>query len=87
MGDLVILIECPNGQTTILHQQGGGGTQIGMQTLLTTWTVMTHLRSVNHLHIVLQTRQQKLGLNGLLIAILEVQYLLEITNQSSLYRT
>lgn len=30
MGDLVILIECPNGQTTILHQQGGGGTQIGI---------------------------------------------------------
>ena len=30
MGDLVILIECPNGQSTILHQQGGGGTQIGV---------------------------------------------------------
>lgn len=30
MGDLVIIIECPNGQSTILHQQGGGGTQIGI---------------------------------------------------------
>lgn len=30
MGDLVILIECPTGQTSILHQQGGGGTQIGI---------------------------------------------------------
>ena len=30
MGDLVILIECPNGQSSILHQQGGGGTQIGI---------------------------------------------------------
>lgn len=29
MGDLVIIIECPNGQSQILHQQGGGGTQIG----------------------------------------------------------
>lgn len=29
MGDIVIMIECPNGQTQILHQQGGGGTQIG----------------------------------------------------------
>jgi len=30
MGDLVIIIECPNGQSAILHQQGGGGTQIGI---------------------------------------------------------
>lgn len=30
MGDLVIIIECPNGQNSILHQQGGGGTQIGI---------------------------------------------------------
>jgi gliding motility-associated-like protein len=30
MGDLVIMIECPNGQNAILHQQGGGGTQIGV---------------------------------------------------------
>jgi gliding motility-associated-like protein len=29
MGDLVISIACPNGQNVILHQQGGGGTQIG----------------------------------------------------------
>ncbi|WP_300665107.1 PKD domain-containing protein, partial [Fluviicola sp.] len=29
MGDLVIIVECPNGQNQILHQQGGGGTQIG----------------------------------------------------------
>ncbi len=29
MGDLVASIICPNGQTVILHQQGGGGTQIG----------------------------------------------------------
>lgn len=30
MGDLVIIIECPNAQQAILHQQGGGGTQIGI---------------------------------------------------------
>lgn len=30
MGDLVIIIECPNNQSAILHQQGGGGTQIGI---------------------------------------------------------
>lgn len=30
MGDLVILVECPNGQSSILHQQGGGGTQLGV---------------------------------------------------------
>lgn len=30
MGDLVIIVECPNGQTQIMHQQGGGGTQIGV---------------------------------------------------------
>jgi gliding motility-associated-like protein len=30
MGDLVILVQCPNGQTQILHQQGGGGTQLGV---------------------------------------------------------
>lgn len=30
MGDLVIIVECPNGQSEILHQQGGGGTQIGV---------------------------------------------------------
>lgn len=30
MGDLVIQIVCPNGQSMILHQQGGGGTQIGV---------------------------------------------------------
>lgn len=30
MGDLVIMITCPNGQNAILHQQGGGGTQIGI---------------------------------------------------------
>ncbi|MNU48413.1 Microbial collagenase precursor [compost metagenome] len=29
MGDLVIIVECPNGQNQILHQQGGGGTLIG----------------------------------------------------------
>jgi gliding motility-associated-like protein len=29
MGDLVIIVQCPNGQSQILHQQGGGGTQIG----------------------------------------------------------
>jgi gliding motility-associated-like protein len=29
MGDLVIQVSCPNGQTEILHQQGGGGTYIG----------------------------------------------------------
>lgn len=30
MGDLVIYITCPNGQQAMLHQQGGGGTQIGV---------------------------------------------------------
>ncbi len=30
MGDLVIQLICPNGQSVILHQQGGGGTQIGI---------------------------------------------------------
>lgn len=30
MGDLVIMLECPNGQNVIMHQQGGGGTQIGV---------------------------------------------------------
>ncbi len=29
MGDLVLQAICPNGQTVILHQQGGGGTYIG----------------------------------------------------------
>lgn len=29
MGDLVLQVICPNGQTTILHQQGGGGVFIG----------------------------------------------------------
>lgn len=30
MGDIVIILECPNGQNVILHQQGGGGTQLGV---------------------------------------------------------
>lgn len=30
MGDLVVYIICPNGQQMMLHQQGGGGTQIGV---------------------------------------------------------
>lgn len=30
MGDLVISIECPNGTSVILHQQGGGGTNLGV---------------------------------------------------------
>lgn len=29
MGDLVLQVICPNGQTMIMHQQGGGGTYIG----------------------------------------------------------
>jgi gliding motility-associated-like protein len=29
MGDLVLIVQCPNGQNQILHQQGGGGIQIG----------------------------------------------------------
>lgn len=29
MGDLVLQIICPNGQSSILHQQGGGGTYLG----------------------------------------------------------
>lgn len=30
MGDLVVMVTCPNGQDVILHQQGGGGTQLGV---------------------------------------------------------
>jgi gliding motility-associated-like protein len=30
MGDLVIQVECPDGTIVTLHQQGGGGTQIGI---------------------------------------------------------
>lgn len=30
MGDLVLIVECPNGQSVTLHQQGGGGTQLGV---------------------------------------------------------
>ncbi len=30
MGDIVVILECPNGQNVILHQQGGGGTQLGV---------------------------------------------------------
>lgn len=30
MGDLVIYLTCPNGQQVTFHQQGGGGTQIGV---------------------------------------------------------
>lgn len=29
VGDLVILVECPNGQNQILYQQGGGGVELG----------------------------------------------------------
>ena len=29
MGDLVLQVICPNGQSTILHQQGGGNTYLG----------------------------------------------------------
>lgn len=29
MGDLVVSLTCPNGQTVIMHQQGGGGTYLG----------------------------------------------------------
>lgn len=29
MGDLVISVTCPSGQSVVLHQQGGGGTYIG----------------------------------------------------------
>lgn len=29
MGDLVVQVSCPNGQTMIMHQQGGGGTYLG----------------------------------------------------------
>lgn len=30
MGDIVVYLTCPNGQNVTLHQQGGGGTQIGI---------------------------------------------------------
>lgn len=30
IGDLLISLTCPNGQTVILHQQGGGGTNLGI---------------------------------------------------------
>ncbi len=29
MGDLIISVICPNGQSVIMHQQGGGGTYLG----------------------------------------------------------
>ncbi|MFN9327581.1 MAG: proprotein convertase P-domain-containing protein, partial [Flavobacteriales bacterium] len=29
MGDLVVYLTCPNGQSVTFHQQGGGGTFIG----------------------------------------------------------
>lgn len=29
MGDLVLTVTCPNGQSVVLHQQGGGGTFLG----------------------------------------------------------
>lgn len=29
MGDLVVAIICPNGQTVVMHQQGGGSTNLG----------------------------------------------------------
>lgn len=29
MGDLVVQLTCPNGQTVVMHQQGGGGTYLG----------------------------------------------------------
>lgn len=29
MGDLILDLECPNGQSVVLHQQGGGGTFLG----------------------------------------------------------
>lgn len=29
IGDLVVILECPNGQNVILHQQGGGGVNLG----------------------------------------------------------
>ena len=30
MGDLTITFECPNGQSIMVHQQGGGGTFLGV---------------------------------------------------------
>jgi len=30
MGDLVVMLTCPNGQNVIMHQQGGSGTQLGV---------------------------------------------------------
>lgn len=30
MGDLVIQVTCPNGQIAVMHQQGGGGTYLGI---------------------------------------------------------
>lgn len=29
MGDIVLSLTCPNGQTIVFHQQGGGGTFLG----------------------------------------------------------
>lgn len=33
MGDFVMTITCPNGQSTVLHQQNGGGTNLGIANL------------------------------------------------------
>lgn len=42
MGDLVVSMSCPNGQSVTFHQQGGGGTDLGISgpgaTLGTCWT-------------------------------------------------
>ncbi|MBK8499176.1 MAG: gliding motility-associated C-terminal domain-containing protein [Flavobacteriales bacterium] len=34
MGDFVMTVTCPNGQSTILYQQGGGGTNLGIANLV-----------------------------------------------------
>lgn len=30
IGDLVVILECPNGQNVVMHQQGGGGVNLGI---------------------------------------------------------
>ncbi len=35
IGDIVVLLTCPNGQSIILHQQGGGGLNLGEPNVLT----------------------------------------------------
>lgn len=61
MGDLVIQLVCPNGQSVILHQQGGGGTQIGVPNQAMGLIVMIQQLLGHPILIVLRQLPQILG--------------------------